>query len=164
MFFATYDDLCARARCFDVEQRGRATVKTPLERLLCASLADDLSGRFSISNRFEKFRKGTSLHPPQTIQICGIVAAILRPKVTTSLHDNLYRRIPVILVRSRGDTRQLYTRDTSVSLCKREGEGHWLIVLSRTVNLSGCRWRRFGEGTVIGTSYGTDMGLIWRWR
>lgn len=59
MFFATYDDLCARARCFDVEQRGRATVKTPLERLLCASLADDLSGRFSISNRFEKFRKGT---------------------------------------------------------------------------------------------------------
>lgn len=65
MFFATYDDLCARARCFDVEQRGRATVKTPLERLLCASLADDLSGRFSISNRFEKFRKGTD-EPPSS--------------------------------------------------------------------------------------------------
>ena len=130
--FSPYDDLCARARCFDVEQRGRGTVKTPLQRFLCASLPDHLPGishfryaRRIVSKNFAKGRRGTGRmplpivapEPPSSPNHSNL------PNCFESQLDNLYRRVPVILVRSRGG----HTRDTPPY--KR---GHWLIVLSRT--------------------------------
>lgn len=113
-------------RCFDVEQRGRGTVKTPLQRFLCASLP-------FFDTLVESFRK-ISQRDVEGLDECPCQSSHLSlppsspnhsnlPNCFESQLDNLYRRVPVILVRSRGG----HTRDTPPY--KR---GHWLIVLSRT--------------------------------